>query len=120
MFLQEDTGLTQTFLVFCVVLALAGCSRTIEQQPERTDADTDTVPSTQVSETAPEEHSPATEDAQTGDNQGWLRKDWTHNRRHFKKWREEFKQMHKDFDRIIFELEDRPEEEDKEEKRNKL
>lgn len=114
----------RTVLAFCAFLALAGCTRTTDQQhPER--AGPDTTPSAQVSETAPpgstendpKAHSPATEDAQTGNREKWLRRGWTDNRRHFRKWREEFKQMHKDFDRIIFELEDRPEEEDKEEKK---
>ncbi len=110
----------RTVLAFCAFLALAGCTRTTDQQhPEK--AGPDTAPSAQISETTPpgstendpKEHSPATEDAQAGDRGGWLRTDWTHNRRHFKKWREEFRQMHKDFDEIIFDLENKPEEEDK-------
>jgi hypothetical protein len=39
---------------------------------------------------------------------GCLTTNWTHNRRHFRKWREEIRQMHQDFDRIIFDLEAHP------------
>ncbi len=39
---------------------------------------------------------------------GCLTTNWTHNRRHFRKWREEIRQMHQDFDRIFFDLEAHP------------
>lgn len=36
---------------------------------------------------------------------GCLTTNWVHNRRHFRKWREEIREMHQDFDRIFFDLE---------------
>jgi len=39
-----------------------------------------------------------------------LTEGWTENRRHFRKWREEIREMHQDFDRVIFDLENGAEE----------
>ena len=39
---------------------------------------------------------------------GCVTTNWTHNRRHFRKWREELRELHQDFDRIIFDLETHP------------
>ena len=45
------------------------------------------------------------------DDDGPLTENWTHNKRHYKKWRKEIDEMHKDFDEIIFDLETDPAEE---------
>ncbi|MCX7703064.1 MAG: hypothetical protein N2234_03040 [Planctomycetota bacterium] len=39
---------------------------------------------------------------------GCLTTNWAHNKRHFRKWREELAQFHKDIDRILFDLPEMP------------
>jgi hypothetical protein len=58
----------------------------------------------QAAEDTPQSDTPAVE-AEAPASQPLERTEWTHNRRHFKKWREEIREMHREFDKIIFDLE---------------
>jgi TolA-binding protein len=65
-------------------------------------ADETDIPAAEI----PAQSSDISEEPENSDTElPWLTEEWTHNRRHFKKWREEIQQMHEDFDEIIFDLE---------------
>lgn len=108
----------QKVVFFLLFVAAAGCYTSVNRRPvleaghtisrtERIDAvfPRETVPAVeQAAEDAPRPDTPAAE-AETPANLQPEGVEWTHNRRHFKKWREDIREMHRDFDKLIFELE---------------
>ncbi len=111
----------QKVVILFMFVAAAGCCTAVDRRPvletgltsspvaESADATpTDEAALALATEQAAEDTRPPDAPgtaAEVPANQPLERVEWTHNRRHFKKWREEIREMHRDFDRTIFELE---------------
>ena len=111
----------QKAVFFLLFAAAAGCCTSVNRRPvletevisspaaERANAvfPDEAAPAPAMEQAAqdpPRLDTPAAE-AEPPANQALERVEWTHNRRHFKKWREEIREMHKEFDKLLFELE---------------